>query len=162
MQFPVLIGLYRVFLYILNGEAALEIVSKINKITYAPLLEIKGLETNFFGFDLGTKPSSWREGGVVLLLIPLVTAAFSYWRTKIMQPETQKKEIEKQQKVKKKEKEKQEEDFSSIMQGQMKFMFPLMIGWVSYGFPIGLALYWNTFTAFGILQQLHINKETEN
>jgi len=28
-----------------------------------------------------------------------------------------------------------------------------MIGFFSYSLPIGLSLYWNTFTVFGILQQ---------
>jgi len=173
MQFPVLIGLYRVFLYVLGNGASANVVSKINKVVYISLLKINELETNFFGFSLGIKPSSWKENGAILLLIPLATAAFSYWRTKTMEPAVEKnkktpsrklrnqagKQEHESKKTKRQKNSDEEEDFASVMQGQMKFMFPLMIGWLSYSFPIGLALYWNTFTAFGILQQLHVNKE---
>lgn len=39
------------------------------------------------------------------------------------------------------------------MQGQMMFIMPLMMGYISYTFPMGLALYLNTLTIVGILQQ---------
>jgi len=39
-----------------------------------------------------------------------------------------------------------------MMQKQMLFLFPLMIGWISFSFPVGLALYWNVFNLFGIWQ----------
>ena len=32
-----------------------------------------------------------------------------------------------------------------------------MIGFFSYGFPIGLSLYWNTFSIFGIIQQHRVS-----
>jgi YidC/Oxa1 family membrane protein insertase len=32
-----------------------------------------------------------------------------------------------------------------------------MIAFFSYSFPIGLSLYWNTFTLFGIIQQYRIS-----
>jgi YidC/Oxa1 family membrane protein insertase len=31
-----------------------------------------------------------------------------------------------------------------------------MIGFFSFSFPIGISLYWNTFTIFGIIQQYKI------
>jgi len=40
---------------------------------------------------------------------------------------------------------------------QMGLIMPLMIAFFSYGFPVGLSLYWNTFTVIGIIQQYKIN-----
>jgi YidC/Oxa1 family membrane protein insertase len=34
------------------------------------------------------------------------------------------------------------------MQKQMKYIMPIMIGVFAYNFPLGLSLYWNTFTVF--------------
>src|SRR3989344_5710097 len=48
-------------------------------------------------------------------------------------------------------------DFASAFQSQSLYIFPLMIGFFSYQFPIGLSLYWNTFTVFGIIQQYQIS-----
>jgi YidC/Oxa1 family membrane protein insertase len=36
---------------------------------------------------------------------------------------------------------------------QSLFIFPVMIGFFSFTLPVGLSLYWITFTLFGILQQ---------
>jgi len=44
------------------------------------------------------------------------------------------------------------------MQKQMAIISPLMFGFFAYQFPIGLALYWNLFGLFGIIQQRYINK----
>jgi len=43
-------------------------------------------------------------------------------------------------------------DFQKAMNTQMKFIFPLMIGWFSYTLPVGLSLYWNIFSLFSIMQ----------
>ena len=45
------------------------------------------------------------------------------------------------------------EDSMAQMQTQMMLIMPLMIAFFSYGFPVGLSLYWNTFTVIGIIQQ---------
>jgi YidC/Oxa1 family membrane protein insertase len=52
----------------------------------------------------------------------------------------------------KKTKEGFEESMSQV-QTQMIYIMPLIIGFFSYGFPIGLSLYWNTFTIIGAVQQ---------
>src|SRR3990167_2896347 len=43
------------------------------------------------------------------------------------------------------------------IQSQMTLIMPLMIAFFSYGFPVGLSLYWNTFTVLGIIQQYKIS-----
>ena len=54
---------------------------------------------------------------------------------------------------------KKEDDMGTAMQKQMMFMMPIMIGFFAYTFPLGLSLYWNTYTVFGIIQQYQINKK---
>lgn len=153
LQFPVLIGLYRVLIQVLGNGNLKELAAQINEVVYFPFLQIASLDVDFFGINLGVSPAEWQSKGVWLLLVPLVTAGLSYYQTRMMQPA----EVGKKKKAKKEKGG--EEDFASAMQSQMKYLFPLMIGWISYRFPFGLALYWNTFTVFGIIQQMHVQKE---
>ncbi|OGH07617.1 MAG: hypothetical protein A2171_02065 [Candidatus Levybacteria bacterium RBG_13_35_9] len=53
--------------------------------------------------------------------------------------------------------EKKKDDFATAFQTQSLYIFPIMIGFLSYTFPIGLSLYWNTFTIFGIIQQYKVS-----
>ena len=48
------------------------------------------------------------------------------------------------------------EETMAMVQSQMTFIMPLMIGYFAYTFPIGLALYWNMFSLIGIYQQYMI------
>ena len=50
------------------------------------------------------------------------------------------------------------EDFAAAFQTQSLYLFPLMIGFFSWTLPIGLSLYWNTFSIFGIIQQRQLDK----
>jgi YidC/Oxa1 family membrane protein insertase len=152
LQFPILIGLYRVFLQLLGNGHMDGITEQINKIVYIPQLKITQFNVDFFGISLGVNPSQWQKYGIWLLAIPLITAGLSYYQARTMQP----KEANSQDKKKEK---KGEEDFAGAMQTQMKYLFPLMIGWISFRFPLGLTLYWNTFSLFGIIQQLQVKKE---
>ena len=38
---------------------------------------------------------------------------------------------------------------------------PLFIGWISLNFPAGLVLYWVTMNAVQMVQQVWINRDTE-
>lgn len=151
LQFPILIGLYQVFLQILNNGDFGVLVGQVNKVLYFPVMKISTLNPDFFGISLGTKPSDWQSLGIWLLVVPVVTAGLSYYQTQLM-TEGVTSESDKDKKA-------GEEDFGTSMQKQMKFMFPLMLGWISYAFPLGLTLYWNTFAAFGILQQIRVKRE---
>lgn len=153
LQFPVLIALYQVFWQILGNSNLTEMISQINKIVYFSFLKIQSLDLWFFGFNLAAKPSQWQQYGWWLLLIPVVTGLLQWYQTKLMTG-VQRIEI-KEQKTKNKE---QKENMGQEMQKQMALMMPLMIGFFAFSFPIGLALYWNTFTVFGIVSQKKINK----
>lgn len=159
LQMPILLALYNLFFKLLSTTDLSQVVEGINKVVYAPFLTIQSLDLWFFGVNLAQKPSDWQKYGVWLLSVPIITAALQYWQTKMMTPavpvtpSVSDKAIEKAG-------EKKDEDMGTAMQKQMSIMMPLMIGFFAYSFPVGLALYWNAFTIFGILQQRQIAKQT--
>ncbi|MBI4999830.1 YidC/Oxa1 family membrane protein insertase, partial [Candidatus Gottesmanbacteria bacterium] len=106
-------------------------------------MRIQSLDLSFFGINLASKPSSWNTAGWWLLAIPLATAILQWYQTKLMALTPQQTTNNKQQTG---------DDMAKIMQTQMSYLFPLMIGWFAFSFPIGLSLYWNTFTVLGIIQ----------
>lgn len=161
IQMPVLIALYNVFYQVLQNGNVAKLVADINHVVYVSTLKITSLDLTFFGMNLGTKPSQWQSHGWWLLSIPLITAALQYVQSKLMMPPTAKASVAPDAKVKKDDKkEPSAEDTAMEMQKQMMMIMPLMYAVFAYQFPVGLALYWNVFGLFGIMQQLAINKET--
>lgn len=166
IQFPMLIALYRVFLLLLNNTADMtEIAQQINQIAYSTALHIQTLNTSFFGLSLSIKPSEWKTYGVWLLLIPLVTAGLQWYQSKLMtstsQGKSEKGKVKREnKKIEKKSGKKDDDpvDTAQEMQKQMAIMMPIMFGFFAYQLPYGLALYWNTFGLFGIVQQLMIKR----
>lgn len=147
LQIPVFFALYNTLLKIVQFDKADFLVS-INTRLYSPTLHLDKIpETSFLGFNLSSKPSDWQQVGILILSIPVITALFQFVQSKMMTPN----EPPKAQ-LKKDEKETLESSMAA-MQSQMALIMPLMIGFFSYGFPIGLSLYWNTFTIIGIIQQ---------
>lgn len=149
-QIPVFIGLYQVLLKIVDLKNA-DFITNINNMLYSKNLYLDKIpNTSFFGFRLEDKPSDWSHVGFVILAIPLLTGAFQYVQSKMLMPQ--------QQTPPKPAKEKEGmEDAMASMQSQMSFIMPAMIAFFSYGFPVGLSLYWNTFTIIGIIQQYMIS-----
>lgn len=151
LQLPLIWGLYSVLQHVVNTKAT-TLVAEINKIVYLPALKLhSAMDTNFFGLPLGQSPSKLISHlGVLILLFPIATAVFQFIQSKMMfAPAPQEEGIIEA-------KEKKSDDFSSAMQTQSMYIFPLMIGFFSYSLPLGLSLYWNTFTIFGIIQQYQI------
>lgn len=152
LQIPVLIALYQTIFMLFDSKSGL---SNLNNLTYSFVPDLQKMpDSQFLGFNLAHKPSEFAQYGWVLLLIPVITAFFQFIQSKMMSPKPVKpypgdssKEIKEKEKTK---------DTMSVMQNQMIFMMPLMVGFFSWQFPIGLALYWNTFTIFGIIQQYKI------
>lgn len=145
VQIPVFIALYNVFIQVLSGTGQ-EFTQNINKVLYHPAIQITNLDLSFFGLNLATKPNEWREIGIWLLLIPVITGGLQLVQNKLMTPKV----VE--------TKPGQEVDQMQAMQKQMGLIMPVMIGFFALSFPVGLSLYWNIFTLFGIMQQLQINK----
>ncbi len=151
-------GLYPAFNEVLRLEPAKAIAEINSKILYSPALKITSpWDTHFFGLPLGLAPSNLVNVLPLVLLVPLLTALFQFVQSKMMfSPVVQ---DPKAIVVKGKEEEKKSggDDFATAMQSQSMYLFPAMIAISAYNFPIGLSLYWNTFTIFGILQQYKIS-----
>src|SRR3990167_1504673 len=157
LQMPILIALYNLFFQILSNGNMSKVVAEVNKAVYFPFLKIQSFDLSFFFLNLSSKPSDWQKSGWWLLAVPVITAVLQYWQTKMMVPQTKnvKPAIVKREDGKE---VKKDEDMGQAMQKQMAIMMPLMIGFFAYSFPLGLSLYWNTFTLFGIIQQYKISR----
>lgn len=163
IQLPVLFALYGVFNQLLSNGNTEAFVNNVNQVVYAPWLKLTSLSLDFFGVNLGVKPSQWQTAGMWLLAVPVITAVLQWYQTKTMMPSAAKADTGKNlqsQKTKGKDgkEEKNPEDTAMEMQKQMALLTPLMIGYFSLQFPVGLALYWNVFGIFGIIQQNLIKK----
>ncbi len=141
IQLPVIWGLYSVLSHLvtLKDKALLDAV---NSVAYLPSLHLsQPWETSFFGLPLYAKPSElFSTVGIAILFIPILTAVFQFLQSRMMITPTEKKPNA-------------EPDFATAFQTQSLYLFPLMIGFFSFQFPVGLSLYWNTFTLFGMIQQ---------
>ena len=149
IQLPVIWGLYSVLNLIVHLKPE-ETVAKINNIAYFDILKLQaGWDTHIFNISLGQTPAQLLQTvGPIVLLVPILTGVFQFIQSKMMISATPKDEP--------KDKKKAEPDFQSALQTQTLYVFPLMIGFFSFNFPLGLSLYWNTFTIFGIIQQYQI------
>ena len=154
IQMPVLFALYSVFFQVLGSANVAKMTEEVNQVMYASFLKIHTLDLSFFGMNLGVKPNQWQHYGWWLLSIPVITAALQWWQSKLMIPSAEKKPPADAKALAGKE------DTALEMQKQMAMITPLMFGVFAYQFPVGLALYWNVFSLFGIMQQISINKET--
>ncbi len=152
IQMPVFIALYQVIFAFFDSKSGL---NRINELTYSFIPDLQKMPSpQFLGVDLSHKPSDFGQYGWALLLVPIITAALTFVQSKMMAPSPVKK-YPSDSPIEKKEKE-AKGDMASAMQNQMLYLMPLMIGFFSWQFPVGLALYWNTFTVFGIIQQYKI------
>lgn len=140
-----LFGLYPALLEVISTNPQ-QATSVINKIVYFPFLRLTGSwDTSFFGLPLGKNPSElFSVLGPIMILVPILTAALQLIQSKMMVPQEDKTLV--------KDKKKQD-DFASTFQKQSLYLIPLVVGYASFKFSLGLSLYWNTFTLLGIIQQ---------
>lgn len=151
IQLPIFIALYNVFIQIVNVNTV-ESVNNINKVLYSQSLFLdQAWDPNFFGISLAANPSQWQNVGIILLAVPFITAFLQFIQSKMMMP--------KKEALEQKQESKGGDDFQKVMQTQMIYIMPVMIGFFSYTFPVGLSLYWNVFTLFGIIQQYLLQKK---
>ena len=164
LQIPIFISLYQVLFRVVDFGGQ-DFITRINDQLYFPALYLKTMpSTNFLGFSLAAKPSDWANIGFLILLIPIATGLLQFIQSKMLMPASPNQNQAAVAKAKKDDKKAAEgeprpkergdlEDAMSSMQSQMSLIMPAMIAFFSYGFPVGLSLYWNTFTVFGIIQQ---------
>ncbi|HSW88093.1 MAG TPA: YidC/Oxa1 family membrane protein insertase [Candidatus Saccharimonadales bacterium] len=158
IQLPIIFALYGVLRQIVDAKTVL---TSINKVLYFPSLRLHSMwDTHFFGLSLAATPSKMiAHYGFLILLIPVVTALLQMFQSKMMFSTQKPVESETAVALKDGEKPKKStsDDFASAMQTQSIYIIPLVIGYSSFSFPLGLSLYWNTFTIFGIIQQYYMN-----
>lgn len=152
VQLPIVWALYSVLQQIvsLKPEA---IVTEVNKLVYSigPIELTHPWDQNFFGIPLGQNPSQLISVMPLVFLVPVLSAVSQLIQSKMLITKPVVKAVEDKNKQKD-----TAEEFSSAFQTQSLYIFPAMIGFFSYSFPIGISLYWITQTIFGILQQYHI------
>lgn len=163
VQFPIFIGLYQTLSLLLSNGQGEKLINSINKVLYFPFLHVAKIDPWFLGFNLALTPAKVKLW--YYYLIPVITGLLQYFQTQATMPAmtstapTQTKEITKNDDPNKKKDESTGGDFQKAMNTQMKYFFPVMIAWFSYTLPVGLALYWNIFSLFSIIQYRQIKKK---
>lgn len=157
IQLPIIWALYSVLQQIVTINSS-AVVSEVNKIIY-PFLSFLKLnhpwDQYFFGLPLGKTPANLLPTlGILVILVPVATGIFQFVQSKMMFAKPKNLQVEGAG-------PKKNGDFASVFQSQALYIFPVMIAFFSYTFAIGLSLYWNTFTVFGIIQQYLVNKSHE-
>jgi YidC/Oxa1 family membrane protein insertase len=147
IQLPVILALYQVLLKFFQTKASALTVF-LDKVAYFDFQKHLPLDPHFLGFNLGVAPSQYQQYGWYYLIIPVVTAALQYFQVVASQPQKAPEAAE----MAKKSDPAEKDNFQAVFQKQMKVMFPIMIGYFSYILPVGLALYWNVFSLFSIIQ----------
>lgn len=150
LQMIVLFGLYAVLNEVAKDPKT--VLTHINSVMYFDELKLSRVwDTSFFGLPLIKKPSELLSTlGPVILLVPILTGVFQFVQSAMMFSKPA------QAPVKKEGKSDVSTDFASAMQNNTLYILPIMIGYFSFTFPLALALYWNTFTLFGIIQQYRV------
>lgn len=150
IQMPIIWALYSMLQKVVGVDANL-VVSEVNKLVYIDSLKlVRPWDPYFLGLPLGKSPSQLFSAiGPLVLAVPILTGLFQYVLSKMLINPTPASEKTQKEGEKK-------QDFASSFQTQSLYIFPVMIGFFSYTFSIGLSLYWNTFTIFGIIQQYKI------
>lgn len=152
----IVFGLYPAFTKIISLDPSKAMTELNSNILYSPALWLsKPWDTHFFGVPLAQNPSQLLATmPLVVIGIPLITAVLQFVQSKMMFSKPA--EVTQKGKPASVKTTAGKDDFASMFQTQSTYIFPVMIGFFSYTFPVGLSLYWNTFTVFGIIQQYHI------
>lgn len=133
LQLPIIIALYQVFLRGLKPEALKASLYSFvpNPGTIAPtFLGIFNLEAKSF-----------------ILVLAILAGIAQFFQTKLAAPKTRGKPQTKQK------------DFSSMLQNQMLYFFPLLTVFIIWKFGAIIGLYWLCSTLFSIAEQVIINKK---
>jgi len=158
IQIPLFFALYNTLSLFLTTPNTQKVIQEINKALYFPFLKIHEIDPQFLGYNLFLSPAKAKIW--YYYLIPVITGLLQYFQVTTSTPAApapQKKEIVKTDKNKE-NKSDTTEDFQKAMNTQMKFIFPVMIGYFAFSLPVGLALYWNIFSLFSIIQSRNINR----
>lgn len=148
LQMPVFFALYNVLSKIAEVGKN-DFLPSINSQLYNFVPHLSRVpDASFLSVSLAAKPSDWQQIGLPILLVPILTGATQLIQSKMMAPSVALAKEGKPALVKS-----NSEDTMAQVQSQMTLILPFMIAFFSYGFPIGLSLFWNALTIMGIIQQ---------
>lgn len=130
IQFPVLIGIFRVLRDGINNPESLNLL-------YSFVNNPGKLDPSFLGFmDLGVRN----------VYLAVIAGAAQFWQSRML---LKKRKTQKQ--VKKSTSAMG--DIASSMSSQMAYVMPVLTVFIALSFPAGLSLYWVVTTLFAIVQQ---------
>jgi YidC/Oxa1 family membrane protein insertase len=84
-----------------------------------------------------------------VIALAVLVAIMQYYQTKMLMAT----KVKVNEKVNSDKKNDSSEDFSQVMNKQMLYMMPLVLGFTAYSLPAGIALYLVITTAFSVVQQ---------
>lgn len=135
LPFPIFIGMYNVISGVMadRPEQLMQLPRHLypNFVNTATLIPVN---SNFFGLDLGAILST--QNFIIIAVVMVLVVGSQFVQTKMMQTATP--SLDPQQ---------------AQMNQSMTLMMPLMFGFFVFNAPIGLSLYWITFSVIGIIQQ---------
>jgi YidC/Oxa1 family membrane protein insertase len=133
IQLPIIFALYKIFY-----DTGFSVIHTELLYSWVPVPELVG--TNFLGLIDVTKAS---------IIMALLAAASQYFQIHISVPKI----------APRKEGAALHEDFARNMQVQMKYIFPVMIFFISWNIASALAIYWTTSNLFMLGQELYIRRQ---
>jgi YidC/Oxa1 family membrane protein insertase len=171
IQLPILISLNTIITKIATAGSG----DIFNNVLYFDSLKHTAeqkFNTNFLGIDLAQIPShvGFSTKLIPFAIIILLLVGTQFILSKMMmayqnrkKADTDKKRKANERKLTKEELEKQEtqERMQQMTQMQMKYVFPLLIGFASYSFTAALGIYWLTQNVFAIIQTDLQNKQLD-
>lgn len=159
IQIPLIYGLFSTLNLFLAHDDNGILVKQINERLYADFLKIQSMDPTFFGINLALSPA---QAGPAFIAVPIITAALQYFQSRVTMAHMgtdDKKDKKTVDENGKKIEPSMGDEFQKAMTTQTKYFFPLMIGYFAYTLPMGLSLYWNTFSLFSIIQHSLENKQ---
>ena len=134
IQFPIIIGLYQSIIRALS-VMPLDML-KLSRTIY-PFQNVEGiipLNSKFLWMNLGS-PESVHVLGYAIPTLAVVVALTTYVQSKLTMPAST-----------------NPNDQGAQMSGMMSIYMPLMLGWFALNFASGIAIYFITSNALGIIQ----------
>jgi len=156
VQIPLIYGLFSTLKLFLAHDDKGILIKQINGRLYADFMKLQSIDPSFFGINLALSPA---QAGPALLVIPLITAVLQFFQSRVTMAHMGTNDTKPSDSKDKKKESSMGSEFQNAMATQTKYFFPLMIAYFSYSLPIGLSLYWNTFSLFSIIQHTLENKK---
>lgn len=145
IQFPILIAIFYVIQSGLNPDNTYMLYGSLKEFS------IRNINTNFLGILELTKINAF--------ILPLIVGGLQFAQMKLAM--MRKKDKSKSQKSDNKAAKDKGNEMEMANQ-MMIYIMPVMIAVFTASMPAGVGLYWSISTAYGIIQQIVVNKQLEN